>query len=45
MPRHRHSPSSIATGLEIPIQMTVTMDLYRRKEQTGDEKIQELVNE
>ena len=32
-------------SLEIPIQVTVTMDLYRRKERTGDEKIQELVNE
>ena len=41
---HRRLPL-VQGSLEIPIQVTVTMDLYRRKERTGDEKIQELVNE
>ena len=37
-----HRPLLLAHySLEIPTQVTVTMDLYRRKERTGDEKISE----
>ena len=39
-----HRPLLLAHySLEIPTQVTVTMDLYRRKERTGDKKISEWV--